>query len=722
MTVALVALLWRSSGLVEPPVLKVVGDGVGVASEEGQSPRRSVVPASPVGVADPQSGRKTARSETSSKEVSGEGSLIVRVTNEAGQPIAGCAIMLLPATARDGAHSFQNAERLMRAFRDERPLSTEMTDHKGGAVFSTLQPGSFRVAAFLARRAATFSEFVEVQEGSPAPRVLMQLRKGFVASGVVVDTDGKPIVGAEVAALEVTGEPDDDRPTLKQVTNSAGQFRFDMLTKDQHRIIVRAKGFAVGGEAEVWPDQAGIHIVLHPAGRIVAHVFDEVSKEGIEGASVAVHQEDWLSVGSHQGGGVYFLDGIPPCSVISLFVRTAEYEFSESLGMQGFTGEARFDHPVVPGEMTRIEIPMSRLGSVQGRVVDQESGAAIAGAEVRVLSGFEVDAPRAVTGMTDENGLYTLSGVVSGSLLLVARSSGYQAVTVGEQPWKSGAARGEPLIAVKGQRVQVPLIEMSRGRSVKGHVVDSAGQPVGGAVVGWAVDSLGVPSLDRLMETDRRSVLSAVDGSFELNGLSEGEELVLTASHPEFKGGGQGKVGGFFNEGVKIVMSRGGTIHGQLLLSTGQPLALANLQCSRGGQTVMTDSNGMFQMDGVPCGSVRLQLAGGTAARLDQESSRPIVVIDGETIRVTLRVSAMPGISGHVVDENGQPIEAAGIRIAGKESVSAQSDLSGEFTLSFVPKGRHTLFIWRDGYRSVQLSGVDAGTRDVAVTMVLDRR
>jgi protocatechuate 3,4-dioxygenase beta subunit len=163
--------------------------------------------------------------------------------------------------------------------------------------------------------------------------------------------------------------------------------------------------------------------------------------------------------------------------------------------------------------------------SISGRVVAAGTGAPIAGARVTFN---ESDAIRTAT--ADADGRFEFSGMPPARYRLGATAAGYVSSTYGTQP-----LIGHTPIAVTGGRAVTDLvIELHRGGTIAGRVVDRAGEPVvAGAVrafrrsgaagnhpISMSARMMGISGgTDVRTETDDR-------GQFRLIGVEPGEYVV----------------------------------------------------------------------------------------------------------------------------------------------------------------------------------------------------
>jgi protocatechuate 3,4-dioxygenase beta subunit len=149
---------------------------------------------------------------------------------------------------------------------------------------------------------------------------------------------------------------------------------------------------------------------------------------------------------------------------------------------------------VAPGARVHRDLTVEAGRAVSGRVLDAQSGAPIAGAEVDWSRRFEHPV------RTDDRGRYTITGFpLDPEYAVQARAPGY--------------ARTE--VPLHGRRAGPELedveVRLPRGGLVRGRVLDSAGVPIEEAYV-----AAGAYGRDKTIRMDWCATRSREDGRFEL--------------------------------------------------------------------------------------------------------------------------------------------------------------------------------------------------------------
>jgi len=155
--------------------------------------------------------------------------------------------------------------------------------------------------------------------------------------GIVVDVNGNP-----VADVKITTEPETNTST----TNQSGIFELNNINAGIYKIIAEKDGYlkAITNAAIKYNDTTKVQIILRNLMSISGRVIDEITKEGIEGASIQI--ENYSSKILTGNNGIFHFDNVPAGANIfsvtkekyavkreSIFLnpnKTSDYEISLS--------------------------------------------------------------------------------------------------------------------------------------------------------------------------------------------------------------------------------------------------------------------------------------------------------------------------------------------------------------------------------------------------------
>jgi hypothetical protein len=296
---------------------------------------------------------------------------------------------------------------------------------------------------------------------------------------------------------------------------------------------------------------------------------------------------------------------------------------------------------------------------VAGLVVDAQTDVPIRRARLTTGEG-----ERRSTAFTDERGRFTVDAPAGGTLAITKAGYVHAAVKVGVE-------------------LRIP---MSRGAAIIGRVVDAVGMPLESAT---AVVSI-VPSSPAQTVERRRMVMTDDLGEFRFGGLAEGVVRVgalrgVVDERPSrgmedalvavTAAGAQVRIrpGDVVNVGDVVVeaglttpdppaqtIAGSGSVTGTVHDARGRPVRVA-VDLERSGLhpfVSWSEPDGRFRFEHLPAGSYTAHLTrpGATTKQVD--------VRDGATFSgVDFVITGGAAISGTVVDEYGEPIEGAGIRV-----------------------------------------------------------
>ena len=323
--------------------------------------------------------------------------------------------------------------------------------------------------------------------------------------------------------------------------------------------------------------------------------------------------------------------------------------------------------PLEPFELrAHQEIVLGSGRRVFGQVVNEQDEP-VAGAAIRLTEEPGQTDMRTYFGRLTEGGLRPLKTTTdkqgnfsargldpAKTYRLEARATGFAPATV-------------PGIALEadGGASDLGLVVLLPGAHVEGIVVDKQQQPLAGAEI--MVQPSDPFEAMRRRETAPVPVRSADDGTFRLVDHVPGEELTLMIDLDGYTRTEAANVKPSYNpEPIRIVMTAAARLAGKVLDTDGQPVADASIEAgpantnrfrSRMGARAVTDTEGLFQLDKVPPGSVALTVSANGFQALTLSD---LHLAEGES-RDGLELTLTRGgtLTGRVVDTDDKPVAEA---------------------------------------------------------------
>jgi RNA polymerase sigma factor (sigma-70 family) len=314
---------------------------------------------------------------------------------------------------------------------------------------------------------------------------------GFV-SGLVTDTDGKPIPGVNIDyyAGKIAGSAHTGEDGVYQIT---GLGRAEIV-----HLEVKAGMVGYGRENRGVPvNSDNVDFVLAKLGAIKGRVVDSVTLEPVSRFQVT-WAEWWSWKECNSPTGEFELTDVALPEVV-LLVRAEGYAM------------AKTPISLPPGKtVDGITVALSKGIEIAGIVVEASSGQPVPDARVKPIGGdFRADAfdyepwwgPRAT--VTDAEGRFRLSDIEPGATVdLVAYHKGYAAAFL------------FGIVAGSGSEVKLVL---SQGSTLKGNV-HSGMEPVANAIVTAKWADAGGDSFEHMT----RAICNPA-GEFQISGLPAGE-------------------------------------------------------------------------------------------------------------------------------------------------------------------------------------------------------
>jgi hypothetical protein len=395
--------------------------------------------------------------------------------------------------------------------------------------------------------------------------------------GHILDADGDAVNGATVRLVS-TSFPYTVYRNIR--SNAAGAFSFAHVGPWRGRVVADHDPDGVVTSAVLYADagqSTDVTLVLSAAGAVRGTVVD-ADGHPVAGAMLSVGGVPWiLPAATSDEAGSFRLNTVPHEATSLVAVARGYRTARAALGPRDDQTEL----------VVRVEL--AAAAPVDGRVLDDDGNPARA----RVVACE--DQPSESRTLSGEDGVFHLPPSAIGCDA-VAEHSEYA-----------------PSDAVQVEEGRSLVLRLSAGGAIAGAVVDERG-------VGLPSFSVGIESFSpaRGRPFDRRASRNLEDlrGSFRWDKLAPGR-YVLTASAPGRPPARSGPVdvrGGAETGGVRIVVSRGGTVTGRVFDERHAPLAGVDLHFDAVSSAVdshsdtLTDDTGQYRLEGAPTGPVTLRV------------------------------------------------------------------------------------------------------------------
>lgn len=569
------------------------------------------------------------------------------------------------------------------------------------ATVETAADGTFRVAApprsIVEATAGGFAPDAATVTDSP---LTLELGSAGTARGIVRGPAG-PVAGAVVAWTSREVE-------LLALTAADGSYAVPAGRAAQVRVF--HPDFAP--QTQTVPASSGGEVTLE-RGTAVSGVVTDAS--GRPAAGVEVWLDDALPAGRTDAQGRFLVSHAPT-------------------GWQRVT--ARSGRLV--GSAARRNGPVAlRLGpqrSLAGTVREEGTGSPIAGVTVTLFAPGP--AARAVT---DAQGRYAIDDLAAGTYRVWATGSGLTA-----SPGDSSADPAD-LERLPAARRDVVLVRLP---SLRGRVVDEAGQPVPGAAVGLGFKGPQIYALDGLgFDTDPGSdavVRTQSDGGFTLPLPLAREELAVKALGYERTvvvlkrdyaiGNVPLPAAGAAAAPAVVTLKRGSALRGRVVAADGAPVANAGLFLAESGTLgstmvpmhlllgaledhgawARTDAAGRFEVRVHPTAHEVSVRRSGYASRTlrDQQPG-------GDPIEIALDPAA--SLAGRVVRADGRGVP--GVRVQASTELQrgaplpAETDGDGAFVVGDLTPGLYSVHAQHPRLGTIGARMVEAPARDVVFAL-----
>ncbi|HEY8181529.1 MAG TPA: carboxypeptidase regulatory-like domain-containing protein [Thermoanaerobaculia bacterium] len=517
--------------------------------------------------------------------------------------------------------------------------------------------GSFRVYA--ARDGGQRTRLVAVAPGMPpaisepivasdrGKRVTITVPKGTVITGKVIRKDGKAIAGVRVdpvigtqrmpqmeAILTPTGAP-------WATTDQEGRFT-GRLTEATSGLSFAKKGYVTADQVVNLSEKSKVEVMLAEAGSIAGRV---VNKDGSPASDIMISAASAFAMSSSDGS--FVVEGLEPGPQVVRFGRG---------GIQQQTVD-------VPTRDLVLVLGATR--AIHGRVIDAASGAPV---ERFSIGGSGADDYSMPTLFDSPTGEFKVDVPAKAAKIAIQALGYVPANDVAVDP------AGDAAVTIK----------LSRGRTLRGRVLDEKQQPIAGVEIGFNEAA-------RIRNEEEPPVTRA-DGSFELPGLPFDE-----AVNVQFQKGGYLRAGrkikaGHDDESVEVTLRRGIAVTGHVVDRSGAGIPNVEITASSAApgaeyENAQTDASGAFRFDSL-APAARYDFL---ASRTDTGERGTIKDVDIENRHdLTIQLNRVPTgtIFGHVTGLTGSSTNRfVSVLPTDAEGATAPIDNSGNFRAENVPAG-----------------------------------
>ncbi len=581
-----------------------------------------------------------------------------------------------------------------------------ISEQDGHFALASLRPGLYSVFAWHEGYRMGSVHALEVTNGGEA-QADVELAAALSLTGRVMDPEGQPVAGAEVTGHLGTGffsergdavkrmswaPPEGETlDSFRAVSDSEGWFELAGLWPKHHTVIALHPDWAPGRIDNVIAGSSEL-VIRMVAGAEVSGVVIDSTGSGVAGVNVFVKGGDPRAGESTVTAkdGSFRLGMLAPRTV-DLRAWGEGYPTAAVDGVELSTAEPLRD----------LEIVLPDGGRLSGVVVDT-AGEPIEAADVRLKPVAEGRYEVGRNARTDADGRFSILGLTPGE--------SYTG-TVRHHAWVPAGI--SPFEAPEGTIELDPLV-LTAGTTLRGSVVDLAGEPVADARLEVRVVQSEYPLHRRNDSRTSKGTDANDQGSFEIRRFGEGTYRIRIRA-PGFARFESEPIALSGNGDIveqDFTLGRGQRIGGEVVDHEGRPVAGAAIRVTgpSGGTSARASSDdaGRFVVRGLAPGTYRV-----SASRLFLGDA--VEKVDaGSDVRLILRGRGR--ITGRVVDAwTGLAVEAFSVLLVprketgrpdmsrllrgGLENVGSRfANPEGTFVLPEVDAGRHTLVIQASGY------------------------
>ncbi|MDX2090450.1 MAG: carboxypeptidase regulatory-like domain-containing protein [Kofleriaceae bacterium] len=371
------------------------------------------------------------------------------------------------------------------------------TDEHGAFTFDAIGQGHYKLAARSDLHVEGPELTVDV-DGTAPVRTLVRVVRGAEVTGIVVDSQGRPIAGAEVHVGRHWVETKADG-TFHAAGLAAGLIELGARTKTG---AARTEAFQLAAR-----EHRKARLVIETSS--IAGIVVDANGQPVGEVSVFARSDDPQGYGhaTTDAGGRFDLGGVPP----------GDYEITAT------REDSRHD-----GAKIRVAAGTRNVKLVVADRAGLTATVMLDGVPVRYY-GYELLAPDdkqpwSPTAVRDANGTFTDEDAQPGRWTVAIVGPGFKQLLVPN------------VQIVAGRTTNLGIVRVQRGASMHGRVVDANGAAVANAEVRIRAGFSADPDQPlRMLARGGFMTRTRADGSYQFEGLGDPNPTAqITASHPTF--------------------------------------------------------------------------------------------------------------------------------------------------------------------------------------------
>ncbi|MEE8107493.1 MAG: carboxypeptidase regulatory-like domain-containing protein [Planctomycetota bacterium] len=617
-----------------------------------------------------------------------------RVLDARGKPIVGATVEAVTATG--ASLSIDPSKLFQRLGNPDDVIAFAKAGDDGNYELTLPGANQYMFRAFSPRHG---------QETEPARPIVKDLTGldfhlfgAAIVSGVVVDPGDNPVPGARVMlANAMTMFRGGTK--IESVTDANGAFSLPATAtsgRGNMILVARAVGFAAHVKSDISVPATNVRIKLEPGVTLRMRTILKDTEKPAEGVRVAVIYGGGFGTGSSNAAGEVVIEHLPTKS--------------GGMGQQksAFLTADRFVPQIK--QLAAIEIKEGVIdvgdvevepgGVVRGLVKNRETQKPVTGAIVRAMGGLDRELMflGGNTVLSNEKGEYELFGVpLKASSVAALHKDFVPELNINMMAMFGRNQGGASSMFPSGTNEITKEVLLTPGATVNGIVVDIKGDPVAGAQVTQLPDGggMGMGMIRMMMLGGPPKTHSNADGTFSLGPFARDKAISLAVSHRDYGPAEPTKTTPGSGAELRISLSEPLNVTGKVLDEQGEPIQgvrvtidreeqkgnnpmrrqMEQMMGSGGTKPGVTDINGIFTVRNAPIGQVEVSYAHNGY----MEKSESIALAPGKAEEKLPEVTLERGlgISGIVVDGDGQPLEGIQFNAWSQDAGAAQGQGGG---------------------------------------------